>query len=124
MFERAAKCKLRFQSNKGVLSSEDLFDLSLTSLDLIAKNVNRQLKAEAEESFIEKKSDSSSEMELRLDILKHVISYKMGVAEANRKRAETIAKKSQIEDILLRKKSEKLENMSEEELVAMAAQLD
>mgnify|MGYP001564962648 CR=1 FL=1 len=123
MFEKAAKCKLRFQSNKGVLSTEDLFDLSLTSLDLIAKNVNRQLKAEAEESFIEKKSDSSSEMELRLDILKHVIAYKMDVAEANKKRAETIAKKSQIEDILLRKKSEKLENMSEEELVAMSAQL-
>ena len=124
MFERAAKCKLRFQSNKGLLSTEDLFDVSLTGLDSIAKGVNKQLKEEVEESFIEKKSNVSSELELRLDILKHVIAYKMAVMDANKKRAETIAKKAQIEDILLRKKSEKLENMSEEELVAMSAQLD
>ena len=49
MFERAAKRKLRFTSSKGSLSVEDLYDLSLTSLDSIAKGVNRQLKAEAEE---------------------------------------------------------------------------
>lgn len=79
MFEKAAKCKLRFQSSKGALSVEDLFDLSLTSLDNLAKDVNRQLKAEVEESFIEKKSQNSSDLELRLDILKHVIAYKVGV---------------------------------------------
>lgn len=123
MFERAAKCKLRFQSSKGSLSVEDLFDLSLTSLDNLAKDVNRQLKAEVEESFIEKKSTSSSELELRLDILKHVIAYKVGVAEASKKRAETLAKKSQIEDILLRKKSQQLEEMSVEDLQKLQEQL-
>jgi hypothetical protein len=85
--------------------------------------VNRQLKAEVEESFIEKKSTSSSELELRLDILKHVIAYKVGVAEASKKRAETLAKKSQIEDILLRKKSQQLEEMSVEDLQKLQEQL-
>jgi Rps23 Pro-64 3,4-dihydroxylase Tpa1-like proline 4-hydroxylase len=116
MFERAAKRKLRFMSNKGGLSVEDLYDLSLTSLDTLAKGVNRQLKAEAEESFIEKKSVTSSDLELQLEILKHVIADKMAVAEASKKRAETIAKKAQIEDILLRKKSQELEGMSVEDL--------
>lgn len=119
LFERAAKCKLRFPSSKGVLSTEDLFDLSLQSLDSIAKNVNRALKAETEESFIETKSNSSTQLELQLDILKHIIAAKMEQAEVNKKRAETIAKKAQIEEILLRKKSQKLEEMSEEELQAM-----
>lgn len=123
MFERAAKCKLRFQSSKGALSVEDLFDLSLTSLDNLAKGVNRQLKAEVEESFIEKKSQSSSDLELRLEILKHVIAYKVGVAEASKKRDETLAKKSQIEDILLRKKSQQLEEMSVEDLQKLQEQL-
>lgn len=123
MFERAAKCKLRFQSSKGSLSVEDLFDLSLTSLDNLAKDVNRQLKAEVEESFIEKKSQSSSDLELRLEILKHVIAHKVGVAEASKKRAETLAKKSQIEDILLRKKSQQLEEMSVEDLLKLQEQL-
>ncbi len=122
MFERAVKMKLRFQSSKGVLSTEDLFDLSLTSLDSLAKSVNRQLKAEAEESFIEKKSSSSSVLELQLEILKHIIADKLAVQEANAKRAETVAKKAQIEEILLKKKSQQLENLSVEELTSMLAQ--
>lgn len=123
MFERAAKRKLRFMSNKGGLSVEDLYDLSLTSLDTLAKGVNRQLKAEAEESFIEKKSATSSDLELQLEILKHVIADKMAVAEASKKRAETIAKKAQIDDILMRKKSQELENMSVEDLLKLQEQL-
>ena len=105
------------------MSVEDLYDLSLTSLDTIAKNVNRQLKAEAEESFIEKKSSSSTELELQLEILKHVIGDKMAAAEASKKRAETIAKKSQNDEILLRKQSQELENMSTEDLLKLQGQL-
>lgn len=119
IFEKAAKQKLRFTSNKGLLSVEDLFDLSLTSLDNIAKAVNRKLKDEAEESFIQKKSNSSTELELQLEILKHIIKHKIDTEEANKKRAETIAKKQQIEQILMRKKSQELENLSTEELEAM-----
>lgn len=119
LFEKAAKCKLRFASTKGQLSVEDLFDLSLESLDNIAKNVNRQLKAETEESFIEKKSKSSTELELKLEILKSIIATKIATQEANRKRAETLAKKSQISEILMKKEVGDLENKSVEELKKM-----
>lgn len=119
LFEKAAKQKLRFNSNKGQLTVEDLFDLSLTSLDNIAKAVNRKLKDEAEESFIQKKSTSSTELELQLDILKYIIEYKTGIEEANKKRAETVARKQQIEEILMRKKSQQLEDLSVDELQAM-----
>lgn len=122
IFERATRNKIRFASNKGLLSSEDLFDLSLTALDNIAKNVNKQIKAEAEESFIEVKSRVSSDLELQLDILKFIIADKLATQEANRKRAETNAKKSQIEDIILRKKSKELEDLPVEELEKMLAQ--
>lgn len=119
MFERAAKSKLRFSSSKGQLSTEDLFDLSLQSLDAIAKAVNKQIKAEAEESFIEEKSKASSELELKLDILKYIIADKVKIAEANKKRSETLARKQEIEEVILRKKSQQLENLSVEELTAM-----
>jgi hypothetical protein len=119
LFERAARCKLRFPSSKGQLSVEDLFDLNLNSLDNIAKNVNKQLKQESEESFIQEKSSVSTQLELQLDIVKHVISTKIATQEANKKRAETLAQKSQIQDILMRKQSQELENKSPEELQAM-----
>ena len=122
LFERAVRNKIRFSSSKGLLSVEDLFDLSLTSLDNIAKNVNKQIKAEAEESFIQQKSKASSELELQLDLLKYIISDKIAIQEANKKRAETLAKKSQIEDILLRKKSQQLEDLPVEELEKMLAE--
>lgn len=122
IFERATRNKIRFVSNKGLLSTEDLFDLSLTSLDNIAKSVNKQIKAESEESFIEQKSRASSELELQLDILKFIIADKLATQEANRKRAETNAKKSQIEDIILRKKSKELEDLPVEELEKMLAE--
>jgi spore cortex formation protein SpoVR/YcgB (stage V sporulation) len=119
LFEKAAKQKLRFNSSKGQLTVEDLFDLSLTSLDNIAKAVNRKLKDEVEESFIQKKSTASAELELQLDILKYIIEYKTSVEEANKKRAETVARKHQIEEILMRKKSQELEDLSVDELQAM-----
>jgi len=122
IFERATRNKIRFSCKKGLLSAEDLFDLSLTSLDTIAKDVNKQIKAEAEESFIEVKSRVSSDLELQLDILKFIIADKLATQEANRKRAETNAKKSQIEDIILRKKSQELEDLPVEELEKMLAQ--
>lgn len=122
IFERATRNKIRFVSNKGLLSTEDLFDLSLTSLDNIAKSVNKQIKVESEESFIEQKSRASSELELQLDILKFIIADKLATQEANRKRAETNAKKSQIEEIILRKKSKELEDLPVEELEKMLAE--
>ena len=122
LFERAVKCKLRFHSGKGLLSVEDLYELNLNSLDNIAKAVNKQIKLEEEESFVKQASKVSTELNLQLDILKHVIADKIAVQEANKKRAETLAKKSQIEDILLRKKSQQLEDLPVEELEKMLAE--
>lgn len=119
LFERAAKSKLRFQSNKGLLSVEDLYDLSLNSLDTIAKSINKRLKEETEESFIEAKSSSSTVLELQLDILKHIINDKLQVREANQKRAETMQRNQEIKEILARKKVKELEGKSVEELTSM-----
>ena len=44
MFEKAARLKLRFTSPSGVVSVEDLWDLSLTRLNKVAQHVNNELK--------------------------------------------------------------------------------
>lgn len=44
MFEKASRIKLRYSTNRGVLSVEDLWDLSLEQLDPIAINLNKSLK--------------------------------------------------------------------------------
>ena len=57
LFLQATREKFRFESPKGDLSVEQLWDLPLTSrtgfdLDTVAKTVNADLKASNEESFV------------------------------------------------------------------------
>lgn len=82
IFEIAVRQKLRFSSTTfAALSAEDLFDLSLSALDDIAKGINRQINAEKEESFLsENKNAVRKDLELKLEILKHII----GVREAEK----------------------------------------
>lgn len=125
IFERASRAKLRFESGKGQLSTEDLWTLSLTSLDSIARNVNKKIKDQGEESFIEEKSNEDTEEVLRLDILKHVINSKKTSIEAAKKASETKAQIEQLQNLLLVKKTEELSKLSpaeiEEKLNALKA---
>lgn len=119
IFERASRSKLRFASSKGFLSTEDLWELSLERLDTLAKAVNRELKASSEESFIEVKSEKDSEVELALEILKHVIASYIAAREAAKARAENSARREQIAQIIGSKKMIALAEKSVEELEVM-----
>ncbi len=116
IFEKASKSKLRFETSKGHLTTEDLWDLSLQSLDGLAKSVNKKLKEDSEESFISAKSTSNTELELKMEIIKRVIEVKLSEKEAALKRSEKSAQKRFLEDLLEKKKTEKLEGLSVEEI--------
>lgn len=115
MFEKAAKLKLRFTTQKGLLTTEDLFDLSLPSLDRVAKEVNRILKESDEESFISTTRKDTTNA-LRLEILKYVIKEKMEAKEAAKVKGVKAAQKAELEELLTAKKREGLSNLSEEEI--------
>ena len=124
MFERASRMKLRFDSEKGKLSTEDLWDLPLTTrngmnLDTIAKTVNKALKEEGEESFVEKKSNKSSILELKLNILKHIIQYKLDLAEKKENAMLEKANQEKIMGIIAEKEDEALKGKSIDELKSM-----
>lgn len=121
IFERATRNKLRFATNRGQLSVEEIWDLSLTSLDVIAKAVNKQLKEEDEESFIGKKTSKSSDNSLRLEVLKYVIGVKMEEADKASARAANREQRRFLEGLLEKKKLDKLEGMSLEEIQAQLA---
>lgn len=118
LFEKASRIKLRFKSSVGLVSVEDLWDLNLTSLDSIAKDLNKQIKAEAEESFITVKSKSNAALELGFEIVKHVIKVKLEEAEVKKLAAEKKARKAQIMELISQKQNEALSAKSLEELQA------
>ena len=124
IFETASKIKLRISTGRGLLSVEDLWDLSLESLDTIAISVNKELKANQEESFIGKKTKANDILELKLEILKHIITVKLAEKQAKAQRAERNAKLAQLRELAASKQNEALAGSSLEEINNMIAELE
>lgn len=129
MFEIATRTKLRFQSTKGELSIEQLWDVPLRSkddfnLDTVAKTVNKALKTISEESFVStKKSTAQTKQEMALDIVKYVIQTKLDEEDAAATRAANKVKKEKLLAILAEKQDGKLSELSEKELQKQIAAL-
>jgi len=123
MFEQATRQKLRFDSPKGLLSVEDLWDLPLTSkaghanLDDIAKDLNHQLKSSSEEiSFVTPVESSNTTLQLEFNVVKHIIDVRVAERDKAALEAERRAKKQKIMAIIDQKQDEALSASSLEDL--------
>ena len=124
LFEAASKMKLRFSSNKGMITSEDLWDLSLADLDEIARETYKRVRDDMDHvSFVRPVSKVDSTDLLRLDILKRVIEVKMEERDAAEKTVLQNAKKQRILNIMAEKEDENLKGASLEDLRQMLAEL-
>ena len=122
IFEKASKEKYRFTSNAGLLTVEDLWDLKLTgatSLDAVAKSINKQLKDSQEESFVTPTTTENNELSEKLDIVKHVISVRLQEKEDRANAAARKAEREKIASLINKKENAELEEKSVEELRAM-----
>ena len=72
LFKRANKQKLRFTSPRGPLCTEDLWDIPLTdadtSLNNIAKGLNKELNTDSEEDFVKPKVKPNPKTVLKFDL--------------------------------------------------------
>ncbi|MBD8836230.1 hypothetical protein IFU39_00155 [Paenibacillus sp. CFBP 13594] len=123
IFEIATKTKIRFQF-KGLMSTEDLWDLSVENLDSIFKTLNSQLKQVKEESLLNSKTKEDKELDVKIELVKHIVSTKLAEKEAQFKAKAQKEQKQKIQEILFTKQNQELENKSVEELQAMLGQLD
>lgn len=119
-FEAAIRNKYRFPY-KGMISVEDLWDLSVTQLDGIFKTLNAEVKKEQEESLLTTKSAADTELETKISIIRYIVATKQAEAEKAKKAKENKAEAQKILDIIGRKQDAALENMSIEELQARLA---
>lgn len=122
IFEQATRRAIRFESAKGDLSVEQLWDLPLQSrnqfdLDTVAKTVNRQLNAVTEESFVSVRENPAKEtLSLKLELVKHIISVKLQEAEEARNRANKASEKEKLLRLLDEKQNEALRALTPEEI--------
>jgi hypothetical protein len=125
MFEKASRLKLRFDSAKGQLTPEDLWDLPLTSsvgkanLDDVARALHKQLKSGDDVSFVDAAKKSDSTIQLKFDLVKHVIDVRMAEAEARRNQNAVADKKQRIMQIIAEREDDTLKSASVDDLKKM-----
>jgi len=130
LFEYATRNKIRFQSTRGELSVEQLWDVPLRSqddfnLNAIAKAASKALKEISEENFIETtKTAEHRRREMSLEVVKYVIEAKLADETAAEKRAANKLEKEKLLEILAEKQAGKLSALSEAELKKRIAALE
>lgn len=123
IFEYVTRNKVRF-SFRGMISVEDLWDLSLTNLDSIYKELNKQSKQSEEESLLNIKTQEDELLNVQIEIVKHIVSVKLAEKEAREKASAKKAQKQKIMSIIAAKQDEALQNSSIDELQKMLDELD
>lgn len=111
-FEKASRKKIRFESAKGNLTVEDLWDVPLSAarggicLDDIAKGLNKKLKESNTESFVLKNKRDTSCTQLKFDIVLHVINTRLAEEEKAEQFKVNKEKKQRILELIARKEEE------------------
>ena len=123
MFEVATRTKMRFPF-KGMISVEDLWDLSVQNLDKVFKTLNSQRKEAQEESLLNVKSSEDEVLDTQIAIVKYIVGVKLEEQAARVKAAENKEKKQKIMTLMAKKDDEEMENMSREELQKLLDELE
>jgi len=123
IFEVATRNGFRFQF-KGMISVEDLWDLSPRELDLIFKTLNSQLKQVNEESLLQVKTQQDQELDTKIKIVKYIFGVKQEDENLRLQAKDKKEKKQKIMEILSTKQDENLKNMSQDELQKMLDDLE
>lgn len=122
IFMMATRNKYRFPF-KGMISVEDLWDLSVKNLDTVFKALNAEAKQANEESLLATKSAKDVELEAKINIVKYIVRVKQEEATAKILEAANAEKRNRIKDIIAAKEDQTLQNMSVEELQALLASM-
>lgn len=126
IYKKASKKKLRFSTNRGSLSVEQLWDLpkeEIRQLVIKAREAAKKSSGEVNDtelSFLDAPvKTKATDDELRFEILKDIYLTKKSAEEKAQKRAEAKENNKKILDLIARKQDEALEKKSIKELEKM-----
>ena len=123
IFEQATRKGLRFETIRGPVTVEQLWQMPLQSknlfdLDSVAKAANAKVKSFTEESFVTTTNNNpaKAEAELALDVVKYIINTKIAEAAEAARAAEKQQTRQKILGLMAEKQDEALKGMSMEDL--------
>jgi hypothetical protein len=131
LFFQATKGKFRFPSKVGELTTEQLWDLPLTSgkngpdLDTVAKTINAEIRAASEESFVGPPKNSKRAMlETKLEVVKAIIVAKITDAREAEKRASKASRRKLLEEAIAQADMREINNAPRDELLKRLQDMD
>jgi hypothetical protein len=122
MFEKASRMQLRFSSPIGALTVEDLWKIPLRAwpghpcLDDIAKELRAALRTDLNDSLVDTPSSPKEDLQLKFDLVKHIITVRLAEETAWKDAAATAQRKQRLLGLIAQKQDEQLSQLSVEEL--------
>ncbi len=118
LFEKATRQKLKFNTPRGVLRTEDLWDLPLTQLNTLAKKLKKELKADAEEDFLADVSTEDATLKLMFDVVLYILTVKKDEKVARDNAQAKKAEKQKLLKLLGDAQDEELKKLTPAQLQA------
>lgn len=132
MYKKASRLQLRFNTNKGPLTVEQLWKLNMTALKELIVKEHEELKKISKvdddldflNSDVTVKGNNQEEelVRLRFNILKDIFSTRVAEAKASSEAYKANAEINKLEALLQEKKDAQLKEMSAEELEKLIAE--
>lgn len=116
MYKQASQNKLRFQTEKGLLTVEQLWDLPLTVLDRTTIKLADEFKISGKKSFLETKSKKDKSIKLQFDIVLDILNTKVEIRDAEKNETADKQHNAKIDAIIATKQDEALGSKSIKEL--------
>lgn len=126
---KALRSKVRFATNRGPMTIEQLFEMPLTSrddfnLEMVAQAVHTELEKAGAKSFVGSKSNPKKvELQVKMDIVIWVIQIKEAENEAKRDKVSKDAQRELLRQALANAQSSALSEMTVEQIQAKLKEL-
>lgn len=126
IFEMASQFKFRYPY-KGLITTEDLWDLTPAQLDTVYRNLSKELKSTDEDSLICTRSVEegvkANELKNKIEVVKYIFNHKQQAAELARMAAANAAEKQRILTVLADMEDNALRSMSKDDLLKRLSEL-
>lgn len=128
IFEVASREKLRFNTGRVVVTTEQLWELPLTganSLDSIAVELDTLIRNTAPRSFVTNTTTGADKtLQLQFDIVKHVINVRLEERQAKAEKAEKASQRKLLKEAIAAQEHAELLSGDTATLKAKLAALD
>lgn len=122
-FELATKLKFRFPY-RGLVTVEDLWDLTPVQLDTVFKALKKEAKTFEEDSLLDTNESVDYILKEKINIVRFIFDDKKAEEARQKASVENAKKRQKLMAILADKQDKALLDKSEEELLKMLAELE